>query len=570
MIRNKQLDVYQQNNKKILHTIEEQPMINKYSAHITQPEENGAAQAMLYATGLKEEDMKKPQIGIASMWYEGNPCNMHLMDIAKNVKKSINNDKMIGRIFNTIGASDGISMGTDGMRYSLLSRALIHYSIETVMRNLWYDGLVCIPGCDKNIPASIMALLELNRPGMIVYGGSIKSGCHNNKKIDIVSAFQSYGQYISKEIDNNERKEIIKKACPGAGACGGMYTANTMACVSEVLGLTLPNSSSTIANDKEEECKMIDSTMYNLLINDLKPLDIVTKESIINAITLVMALGGSTNAVLHILAIAKTANIDIDLNTFHDISEKTPLIADMKPNGTYLMEDLSKVGGTSGVIKYLIENNFINGNCMTITGKTLYENVFNTVGHFPNDIIKDVHNPIKETGHIKILYGNLAPEGAVIKINSDRNVFYGKAKVYDSETKMIQALKENKIHKGDVVIIRFEGPSVGIPEMLTPTSALAGAGLSNDVALITDGRFSGGSHGIIIGHVTPEAYKCGPISKVIDGDIIIINIKEQTINVDISKSDFELRQPQLKQLKTTGVLKLFGNLFSSASTGCVI
>lgn len=552
--------------------------LNKYSRTITEPKSHGAAQAMLLATGLKQSDLNKPQIGIASMWYEGNPCNMHLLDLASLVKQSMQKVGLIGMRFNTIGVSDGISMGTDGMSYSLQSRDLIADSIEIVVSAQWYDGCITIPGCDKNMPGSLIALARLNRPGFMIYGGTIMPGCHNNQSIDVVSAFQSYGQFLAKQIDEDERQGIIQHACPGQGACGGMYTANTMACAIEAMGMSMPYSSSApaISEDKRQECLNAAEVMHQLLALDLKPLDIMTRHAFENAMTVVIALGGSTNAVLHLLAMARAANVELNLNDFQTINDKTPLLADLKPSGRFVMADLHKVGGTPAVMKLLLQHGFLHGQCMTITGKTLEENL----SHLPDlssgqEVIYSIDKPIKSSGHLQILKGNLAPEGAVAKITGKEGEFFtGPARVFDREEAMLSALEQNKIHKGDVIVIRYEGPKggPGMPEMLNPTSAIMGAGLGKDVAFITDGRFSGGSHGFIIGHVCPEAQLGGPIALINDGDIITIDAKNRRIDVNLS--DAELQQRLEKWIMPPyparcGTLYKYIKNVSSASEGCV-
>ncbi|KAI8808101.1 dihydroxy-acid dehydratase [Cladochytrium replicatum] len=554
---------------------------NKYSAKITQPKSQGASQAMLHATGLTPEQMSLPQVGIASVWYEGNPCNMHLLDLALEVKKGVADAGLIPYRFNTIGVSDGISMGTDGMSYSLQSREIIADSIETVMSAQWYDANISIPGCDKNMPGCLIAMGRLNRPSIMVYGGTIKPGnscVKPGEALDIVSAFQSYGSYIAGSITEEERVDIVQNSCPGAGACGGMYTANTMASAIEAMGMTLPYSSSIPATDpgKLEECRKAGAAIKKLLELDLKPRDIMTREAFENAMVLVMALGGSTNAVLHLIAMAKTVGVPLTLNDFQKVSDRIPFIADLKPSGKYVMEDVHNVGGTPAVLKYLLSEGLIHGNCMTVTGKTLAENLAELPGLIPGQVvIHELSNPIKSTGHIQILYGNLAPEGSVAKITGKEGLFFeGTAKVYDAEEDMLQALNQGKIGKGDVVIIRYEGPKggPGMPEMLTPTSAIMGAGLGNDVALLTDGRFSGGSHGFIIGHITPEAQVGGPIALVKDGDVVTIDAEKKTISVKVSDQELAARKAAWKAppLKATrGTLAKFIRLVSTASEGCV-
>ena len=554
--------------------------LNKYSKTVTQDQTLPAAQAMLHALGLTDEDLKKPFIGIASTGYEGNPCNMHLNDLAVHVKKGTENANLVGLIFNTIGVSDGISNGTPGMRFSLPSRDIIADSIETVVQAMSYDGLVTVVGCDKNMPGALMAMLRLNRPSILVYGGTIASGCHNGKKLDIISAFEAYGQKVAGTIDQSEFKEVIHKACPGAGACGGMYTANTMASAIEALGMSLPfNSSNPAVTDgdlKAEESVKAGEALKLLLERDIKPSDIVTKESLENAFRLVTVLGGSTNAVLHFLAIAKAARVEFTLDDFKRISDNTPLLADLKPSGKYSMEDLHGVGGVPGVLKYMLDNDMLHGDCLTVTGKTLAENLKDVPNLLEDqDIIRTLDKPIKETGHIRILFGNLATEGAVAKITGKEGYsFRGTANVFDSETAVNIGIKTGQVKKGDVVIIRYEGPkgAPGMPEMLKPTSSIMGAGLGKDVALITDGRFSGGSHGFVVGHVSPEAQVGGNIALVENGDIIAIDAVNNTINIEISDEELSERRskwtaPKLKFER--GVLYKYAKSVSSASQGCV-
>ena len=552
--------------------------LNKYSRRITQPAVQGASQAMLYGTGMTEADMDKAQVGIGSVWYEGNTCNMHLDQLAIEVKKGVTDADLIGMRFNTIGVSDGISMGTDGMSYSLQSRDVIADSIETIMGGQWYDGLVALPGCDKNMPGCLIAMGRLNRPSLMVYGGTIRAGKLNGCKLDIVSAFQSYGEYVAGKIDDKERKEIIKKSCPGAGACGGMYTANTMASAIEALGMSLPYSSSIPAEDpdKVDECHRAGAAILELLKSDLKPRDIMTREAFENALVLITVLGGSTNAVLHLIAIARSVDVSLTLDDFQAVSDRTPFLADLKPSGKFVQEDLHAVGGTPAVLKFLLEHDMIHGDCMTVTGKTLAENVADLPGLSEGqEVIRPLDNPIKSSGHLQILRGNLAPEGSVAKITGkEGNVFSGTANVFDSEEDMVAALEEKKINKGDVVIIRYEGPKggPGMPEMLTPTSAIMGAGLGNDVALMTDGRFSGGSHGFIVGHITPEAQDGGPLALVKNGDKITIDSNKNVIDLDIDASELEKRRsewvaPPLKA--TRGTLHRYIKTVKSASEGCV-
>lgn len=506
--------------------------LNKYSKTITEPKSQGASQAMLYATGLTPDTIQNPQVGIVSVWLEGNPCNMHLLDLSGSVKEGVSKAGLTGFRFNTIGVSDGISMGTDGMSFSLQSRDIIADSIETTMGGQWYDALVAIPGCDKNMPGCLIAMGRLNRPAIMVYGGTIRAGCTEKfPQLDIVSAFQSYGESIYNRITEEERKEIVQNSCPGPGACGGMYTANTMAVAIEALGMSLPYSSSTPAEDplKVAECKLVGDAVLNLLKKDIKPRDIMTKKAFENAITLVMALGGSTNAVLHLIAMARSVDVPIDLDDFQRISDKTPLLADLRPSGKYVMEDIQQYGGTPSVMRYLLDKKMLHGDCMTCTGKTIAQNLADIKPIAPdNPIVMQIEKPLKETAHLQILYGNIAPEGSVAKITGKEGlIFEGTAKVYDSEELMMAGLEKKEIQKGMVVVIRYEGPKggPGMPEMLTPTSAIMGAGLGKDVALITDGRFSGGSHGFIIGHICPEAQVGGTIALLKDGDKIRIDAK---------------------------------------------
>ncbi len=552
--------------------------LNKYSRRITQPKSQGASQAMLYATGMRPEDMGKAQVGIASVWYEGNPCNMHLLDLAAHVKQGVAAAGLIGMRFNTIGVSDGISMGTEGMSFSLQSRDLIADSIETIMGAQWYDGLIAIPGCDKNMPGCLIAMGRLNRPALMVYGGTIKPGRYRDQSLDIVSAFQCYGQFISGQISEEERAAIVRHSCPGAGACGGMYTANTMASAIEALGMSLPYSATLPAEHpgKVEECRRAGEAIAELLRLDLKPRDIMTRAAFENAMVVVMALGGSTNAVLHLIAMARSVDVPLTLDDFQAVSDRVPLLADLKPSGRFVQEDLNDVGGTPAVIRYLLEEGMLDGSCMTVTGKTLAENVSELPGlKAGQKVVHSVLDPIKKTGHIRILHGSLAPEGAVAKITGKEGLlFRGPAKVFDSEEEMLAALEQNRIAKGDVVIIRYEGPKggPGMPEMLTPTSAIMGAGLGSDVALLTDGRFSGGSHGFIVGHVTPEAQVGGPIALVRDGDMITINAETNSLDVDITPEELSARRSrwQAPPLKVTrGTLYKYIKAVKSASEGCV-
>ncbi|MBK2125911.1 dihydroxy-acid dehydratase [Fangia hongkongensis] len=552
--------------------------LNRYSSSLTQVKSQGASQAMLYGTGMNEADMDKAQVGIASVWYEGNTCNMHLNTLAQFVKTSVQREEMVGMRFNTIGVSDGISMGTDGMSFSLQSRDLIADSIETVMSAHWYDAQVSIPGCDKNMPGCMIALGRLNRPGLVVYGGTIQAGVVRGKPVDIVSAFQSYGACLSGSITEAERKETIKKACPGAGACGGMYTANTMACAIEAMGMSLPYSSSTPATDpkKIEECDQVGKAIKKLLELDLKPRDIMTKEAFENAMVVITAMGGSTNAVLHLIAIAHSVGVKLTLNDFQKVSDKVPLLADFKPSGKYVMADLHAIGGTPAVMKMLLKEGLLHGQCMTVTGKTLQENL-QEAKDLPenNDIIHSLDNPLKKTGHLQILTGNLATEGSVAKITGkEGEIFTGTANVFDQEEALVEAVEAGKVQKGDVIVIRYEGPKggPGMPEMLKPTSLIMGAGLGKDVALITDGRFSGGSHGFIVGHIAPEAQVGGNIALVENGDKITIDAKNNTIDVHVSdellaKRRAKWQAPELKAKQ--GTLRKYIKTVSSASEGCV-
>jgi dihydroxy-acid dehydratase len=551
--------------------------MNKYSSRITQPRSQGASQAMLYGAGLTDADLQKAQVGICSMWWEGNTCNMHLDRLAAHVKEGVQAAGLVGLRFNTIGVSDGISMGTEGMSFSLPSRDLIADSIETVMGAQWYDALVTVPGCDKNMPGSVMAMMRLNRPSLMVYGGTIRPGEALGKPRDVISAFQSYGEYLAGVITDEQRLDIVRHACPGAGACGGMYTANTMATAIEAMGLSLPYSSSIPAEDpgKADECRRAGAAVRVLLERDLKPRDIVTRESLENALTMVMALGGSTNAVLHLMAIARAAHVSLSLDDFQRISDRVPLLADLKPSGRYVQEDLHNVGGTPAVMKYLLDRGFLHGGCMTVTGKTLAENIADAPALAPGQqVIHPIEQPVFPRGHLRILRGNLAPDGAVAKITGKEGErFAGRAKVFDSEEAMLAGLERGEIDKGSVVVIRYEGPKggPGMPEMLTPTSAIMGAGLGSHVAMITDGRFSGGSHGFIIGHVTPEAQEGGPIALVRDGDRITIDASTCELRVDLSDADLAARRADWRAPATRvteGVLAKYVRLVRSASEGC--
>jgi dihydroxy-acid dehydratase len=553
--------------------------LNRISRRITQPKSQGASQAMLYGTGLGEADMDKAQVGIASVWYEGNTCNMHLNELAALVREGVVAAGLVGMRFNTIGVSDGISMGTEGMSFSLPSRDLIADSIETVMSAQWYDALIAIPGCDKNMPGCLIAMARLDRPALMVYGGTIRPGrSRTGAPLDIVSAFQSYGEYVARRIDEEQRFDIIRHACPGAGACGGMYTANTMASAIEALGMALPYSASIPATDpgKAEECRRAGAAVRRLLELDLKPRDIMTRKAFENAIAVVSALGGSTNAVLHLIAMARAAGVPLGIDDFQAVSDRVPLLADLKPSGRFVMEDLHRVGGTPAVMKLLLEKGALHGDCMTVTGRTLAENLAELPGLAPGqEVVRPWEDPIKPTGHITILRGSLAPEGAVAKITGKEGlVFAGPARVFDCEEDMLHAVERGEIRKGDVVVIRYEGPrgGPGMPEMLTPTSVIMGAGLGNDVALITDGRFSGGSHGFIIGHVVPEAQEGGPIALVRDGDRITIDAKRRTIDLEVPPEELARRRaawtpPPLKA--TRGVLAKYIRSVRNASEGCV-
>lgn len=558
--------------------------LNQVSQHVTQPKSQGASQAMLYATGLEPSDMAKAQVGISSVWYSGNPCNMHLLDLNHLVKKGVEESGLIGYQFNTVGVSDAISMGTKGMRYSLQSRDLIADSIETVMGGQWYDANISIPGCDKNMPGVVIAMGRVNRPSIMVYGGTIKPGCavtQNNADIDIVSAFQSYGQYISGAINEEQRFDIIRNACPGGGACGGMYTANTMASAIEIMGLTLPGSSSNPAESqaKYDECLAAGAAIKNLLKEDIRPSDILTREAFENAMKLVNITGGSTNAVLHLIAMAHSVGITLTIDDFQSVSDRTPFLADLKPSGKYVMADLHRIGGTPSLLKFLLKENIITGDGITVTGRTLAQNLEN-VPDFPADqpIIRPLSNPVKPTGHIQILRGSLAPGGAVGKITGkEGTAFRGRARCFDDEDAMVAALESGAIPRDGtktVIIIRYEGPrgGPGMPEMLKPSSALMGAGLGNDVALITDGRFSGGSHGFLIGHVVPEAQVGGPIALVRDGDEIVIDADTRALDVLVPESEMtkrraEWREPPPKYQR--GTLKKYAKVVLDASHGCI-
>jgi dihydroxy-acid dehydratase len=552
--------------------------LNRFSSRITEPRSQGASQAMLYGAGLTSDDMGKAEVGISSVWWEGNTCNMHLNDLAAKVKEGVHAAGLVGLRFNTIGVSDGISMGTDGMSYSLQSRDIIADSIETVMSAQWYDANISIPGCDKNMPGVVIAMGRLNRPALMIYGGTIKPGRWKGESLDVVSAFQSYGQFLAGSIDDREREQIVAHSCPGAGACGGMYTANTMASAIEAMGMSLPYSSSIPAVDpgKLEECLQAGQAIRLLLERDIKPRDIMTREAFENAMVMVMALGGSTNAVLHLIAMARAVEVPLGIDDFQTVSDRVPFLADLKPSGKYVMEDLHQVGGTPAVMKYLLEQGLINGDCLTVTGKTLTENLKELPAlRQGQDVLMPVERPIKKTAHIQILKGNLAPGGSVAKITGKEGLrFSGPARVFDCEEDMLAGLEKGEIGKGAVVVIRYEGPKggPGMPEMLTPTSAIMGAGLGQDVALITDGRFSGGSHGFIIGHVVPEAQEGGAIALIRDGDVITIDAETKRLDVDVSDEEFARRRAgwQMPPYKATrGTLYKYIKNVKDASQGCV-
>ena len=550
--------------------------LNKFSRKITQDESLPAAQAMLYGIGLKDDDFKKAQIGIASTGFEGNPCNMHLNELALQIKKSISDEDLVGLIFNTIGVSDGITNGTKGMTYSLISREIIADSIETIVNAQFYDGLISVVGCDKNMPGAMMAIGRLNRPSILVYGGTIKSGKYKDQSLNIVSAFEAYGQKIKGKISEEEYKGIIKNSIPGPGACGGMYTANTMSSAIEALGMSLPFSSSNPAesDNKLSETQTIGKSIYNLLKEDIRPKDIMTRKAFENALSIIMVLGGSTNAVLHIIAMANSVGVEVNLDDFQNFSDKTPFTANLKPSGDFLMEDLHNMGGTPALMKYMLENGYLHGDCLTVTGKTLEQNLKSVKNSVDSKIIKSFEKPIKNSGHIQVLYGNIAPEGAVAKITGkEGEIFEGLAKVYENEFEAIKGI-ENEVQKGDVIVIKNSGPKggPGMPEMLKPTSAVIGAGLGKDVALITDGRFSGGSHGFVVGHITPESYDGGPICIIRNNDKIIIDAKNNKIDLKIDKKEFDKRINSLKlhtNNKYKGVVKKYINSVSSASKGCI-
>jgi dihydroxy-acid dehydratase len=552
--------------------------LNKYSRRITQSRSQGGSQAMLFGTGLTEADMEKPQVGISSVWYEGNTCNMHLNGLAAAVKEGVEAAGMVGLRFNTIGVSDGISMGTEGMSYSLQSRDLIADSIETVMRAHWYDANISIPGCDKNMPGCIIAMGRLDRPALMIYGGTIRAGHYRDMKLDIVSAFQSYGEYLAGKIDDATRRAIIRHSCPGAGACGGMYTANTMASAIEAMGMSLPYSASLPAEtaEKLDECRRAGAALRNLMEQEITPRDILTRDAFENAMVVIMALGGSTNAVLHLIAMAKSVGVSLTLDDFQAVSDRVPLLADLKPSGRFVQEELHAAGGIPAVMRLLLAGGLLNGDCLTVTGKTVAENLSALPDLAPNqEIVRPLVNPLHPRGHLQILRGNLAPEGAVAKISGKEGErFSGPARVFDSEEDMLAALEHGLIRKGDAVVIRYEGPKggPGMPEMLTPTSALMGAGLGKDVALLTDGRFSGGSHGFIVGHICPEAQEGGPIALIRNGDRITIDAADNTIRVDLSEAELASRRaawtpPAYKADR--GALYRYIKTVKPASEGCV-
>jgi dihydroxy-acid dehydratase len=553
--------------------------LNKYSKTITQDPTQPAAQAMLYGIGLTDADLKKAQVGIVSMGYDGNTCNMHLNDLAKTIKQGVWDNDLVGLIFNTIGVSDGISNGTDGMRYSLVSRDIIADSIEAVCGAQYYDGLIAVPGCDKNMPGSVMAMGRLNRPAIMVYGGTIAPGHYKGQDLNIVSSFEALGQKIAGQLSDEDFIGIVKNSCPGAGACGGMYTANTMAAAIEALGMSLPYSSSNpaLSEEKQKECTEAGKAIRLLLEKDIKPSDIMTRKAFENAITVIMVLGGSTNAVLHLIAMAKSVGVKLTQDDFQTISDKVPVLADFKPSGKYLMQDLHQHGGVPAVMKYLLQNGLLHGDCLTVTGKTVAENLADVpdLDFKTQDIIYPVEKPIKATGHLQILYGNLAKKGSVAKISGkEGELFEGPARVFDGEFELIKGINSGKIKKGDVVVIRYVGPrgAPGMPEMLKPTSAIIGAGLGKSVALITDGRFSGGTHGFVVGHITPEAFDGGVIALVKDNDSIKIDVKKKKITLEISKKEIKKRKDKWKQPKlkaTKGILFKYAQQVKDASEGCV-
>jgi dihydroxy-acid dehydratase len=552
--------------------------LNKYSKTVTQDNTQPASQAMLYGIGLTEEDLKKAQVGIVSMGYEGNTCNMHLNDLAQNIKTSVWGEDLVGLIFNTIGVSDGISNGTDGMRFSLVSRDIIADSIETVMGAQWYDGMIAVAGCDKNMPGTVIAMGRLNRPSIMVYGGTIHSGKWKGESLNIVSAFEALGKKFSNSITPEDFKGIVKNACPGAGACGGMYTANTMSSAIEALGMSLPFSSSNpaLSPEKQQECVDAGKAIRLLLKKDIKPRDIMTMKAFENAITMVMVLGGSTNAVLHLIAMAHSVGLKLTVDDIQRFSDNTPVLADLKPSGKYLMEDLHRVGGVPAVLKYLLSKGLIHGDCLTVTGKTVAENLADVPDLMEGqDVFHDLNNPIKETGHLQVLYGNLAEEGSVAKISGKEGEYFeGTAVVFEDEFTVIDGVRDGRVKEGSVVVIRYCGPKggPGMPEMLKPTSAIMGAGLGSSVALITDGRFSGGTHGFVVGHITPEAIEGGTIALVQDGDKISIDAINNKLTLHISEEEMAQRrmnwkQPELKVKQ--GVLYRYAKCVASASEGCI-
>jgi len=552
--------------------------LNKYSQRVTQDPTQPAAQAMLHAIGLTDNDFQKPFVGIASTGYEGNPCNMHLNDLAKKIKTGIDQANLVGLVFNTIGVSDGISMGTPGMRFSLPSRDVIADSVETVVQAMSYDAVVTVVGCDKNMPGALMGMLRLNRPGILVYGGTIASGCHKGKELDVVSAFEAWGEKVAGTIDEQEYKSVIHKACPGAGACGGMYTANTMASAIEALGMALPYNSSNpaVSQDKQDECMAVGAALKNVLEKDLKPRDIVTRKALENAMRLIAVLGGSTNAVLHLLAIAKAADIPLTIDDFQKVSDTTPFLADLKPSGKYLMKDLHQIGGVPAVLKFMLAHGMLHGDCMTVTGKTLAKNLQDVPDlQAGQAIIRPLDQPIKATGHIRILKGNLAPGGSVAKITGKEGLlFEGPARVYDSEFDANDGIGRGEVQAGEVVVIRYEGPKggPGMPEMLKPTAAIMGVGLGKSVALITDGRFSGGTHGFVVGHIVPEAQEGGPIALLQNGDLITIDAESNTLSVALTDEEINQRRAQWVQPDykfNKGVLYKYIKSVASASEGCV-
>lgn len=552
--------------------------LNKYSKTITQDPTQPGSQAMLYGIGLTQEDMNKAQVGIVSTGFEGNPCNMHLNDLAKEVKKGVADENLVGLIFNTIGVSDGISNGTDGMRYSLVSRDIIADSIETVVSAQHYDGVIAVVGCDKNMPGSVMGMARLNRPSIMVFGGTIHSGKYQSEPLNIVSAFEAYGKKLNNQISEEDYQGVICNACPGPGACGGMYTANTLASAIEALGMSLPYSSSNpaVSKEKQKECFEAGRAVKNLLEKDIKPADIMTRRAFENALTMVIVLGGSTNAVLHLLAMADVVDVDLNLDDFQKMSDRLPVLADLKPSGKYLMEDVHQMGGIPAIMKRLLQKGLLHGDCLTVTGKTLAENL-KDIPDLSEDqqVFKDFNQPVKPQGHLQILYGNLAEEGSVAKISGKEGTYFkGTAKVYEDEKTAIEGIANGEVQKGNVVVIRYSGPKggPGMPEMLKPTSAIMGAGLGKEVALITDGRFSGGTHGFVVGHISPEAYLGGNIALVKNGDEIVIDAVHNTIDLKVSNQELQLRKQNWKQpplRAKRGVLYKYAKCVSSASCGCV-